>query len=290
MSGSVGSDPKITWQVAPTGGIVILKMKSAAPPASWSLVRAVVSGSDLIDQTTLFESPSSTLPVVVDIGDGTLEPLDPNLVYQYTFTTSSGTAVTTPISPATSITIEPDPLTSILMRALQSGVRALTIPAAFHNRPEVFHAMPINRQPPLPMISINDTLLQQGDIPIGQNNLANFRDNTQTIGGQAMHHYTIAVMTSTVKERLFYRDAVLAIFNAALGSILQAIGQNSSHRFQVHSSQVVGTDTQPGFFYSEILLEITGVFAVGVTTSFQTIEQITGTSQTGQFFIDPPGQ
>lgn len=289
MSGSIGSDPKISWQVAPTGGIVILKLKSEAPADSWSLVRAVVSGTGLTQQVTLVEFPTSPIPVYLDIGDGTLEPLDPTLNYQYTFTTAAGTAVTDSIQPAAAITIEPDPITSILLRALESGLRSLTIPAAFRDRPRVFHAMPMNIQPTLPMISLNDTLLQQAEIPIGQNNLANFSSNTQVIGGQAMRHYTIAVMTTTVKERLFYRDAVLAIFHAILGTILQAIGENATHRFQVHSSQVVGSDTQPGFFFAEILLEISGGFSVGVTTSYGVIKQIIGSDETGELFIDPPG-
>jgi hypothetical protein len=286
MSGSVGSDPQIAWQVAPTGGIVILKLKSAAPADSWSLSRAVVSGTALVQQATLFKTPDYIQPVFLDIGDGTKAPLDPALNYQYTFKTAAGTAVTDPISPATSIILEPDHLTEVLLRALQSGFRSLVIPAGFNNRPQVFFAMPMGVQPTIPMVSLNDTLIQQGDIPIGQNSPNNTESNMLVVGGQALRHYTIAVMAASPAERGFYRDAVLAIFNAILGPILHAIGENSTHRFQIHNSQVEGGGQSPGFFYSEILLEMTGAFSVGVATTYGVIQQITGSDQTGVLFTD----
>lgn len=286
MSGSIGADPRIEWQVAPTGGITILKLQSAALAGSWALMRGVVSGASLVDSVTLFNAPEFIQPIFLDIGDGTKAPLDPTLSYKYTFTTSAGTVVTDAISPAASITLEPDHLTAILLRALTAGFRSLAIPAAFNNRPKVFHAMPMGVQPTLPMVSLNGTLLQQGDIPIGQNNPNNINTNTLVIGGLALRHYTIAVMASTVEEREFYRDATLGIFNAILGPILGAIGENSTHRFQVHSSQVVGAGQQPGFFYSEILIELTGAFSVAVSTAYGVIETITGEDQTGVLFVD----
>ena len=286
-SGCIGTDPQITWQVAPTGGIVILKLKSAAPANTWVLIRQVISESQgLVHRTALFDAPSLIQPVYLDIGDGTKGPLDPTCNYQYTFTTSAGTAIAGPILPSASIQIEPDHLTSILLRALASGLRSLVIPAEFNDRPRVFHAMPMGSQPTLPMVSLNDTLLQQGDIPIGQNNPNNIDTNTLVIGGQATRHFTIAVLTSTVEERLFYRDAVLAIFNAILGPIAQAIGENSSHRFQVNSSQVAQDGMNPGFYFAEILLELTGTFSVGVSTTYGLIEEIDGYDQSGLLFID----
>ena len=286
MSGSVGTDPRIDWQVAPTGGIAILKLKSAGDASSWSLVRSVVSGTGTTQTVTLISGPSDSVPVFVDIGDGTKAPLDPTLSYQYTFTTSKGTATAGPIVPAAAIELEQDQLTEIMMRALTSGIRSLVLPAGFNNRPTVFHAMPMGSQPTLPMISLNDTLLQQGDIPIGQNNPNNRLTNTLIIGGQALRHYTIAVCTTTAKERGWYRDAVLAIFHSIFGTILAAIGENATHRFQVHSSQVTGDGMQPGFYYAEIMLELTGSFAVGVSTTYGVINEITVQDQQGELFVD----
>jgi hypothetical protein len=286
MSGTVGSDPRMAWQVAPTGGIVILKLWSAALASSWSLVRSIVSGAATSQQVTLFSSPGSPVPVFVDVGDGTKAPLDPALSYQYTFRTSAGTVTTDPIIPSASIVLEQDQLTTIMLRALTSGVRSLVLPASFRNTPPVFHAMPMGSQPTIPMISLNGTLLQQGDIPIGQNNPNNMTDNMLIIGGQALRHYTIAVLASTVEEREYYRDAVLAIFHSILGTILAAIGENASHRFQVHSSQVTGDGMQPGFYYAEILLELTGSFAVGVSTTYGAIREIVAQDEQGQLFAD----
>jgi hypothetical protein len=286
MSGTTGSDPRVEWQVAPTGGIAILKLKSAGHASSWSLVRSVVSGGANVQQVTLFDSPGSAVPVFVDIGDGTKAPLDPTLTYQYVFTTSKGAVTTDPIVPSASIVLEQDQLTQILLRALASGVRSLVLPANFRNAPSVFHSMPMGAQPTIPMITLNGTLLQQGDIPIGQNNPNNVTTNTLIIGGQALRHYTIAVLTTTVDEREYYRDAVLAIFHSILGTILAAIGENASHRFQVHSSQVTGDGMQPGFYYAEILLELTGSFAVGVSTTYGVIREIVVQDEQGELFAD----
>jgi hypothetical protein len=281
-----GTDPTIFWQVAPTGGIVVLKLQSAAPAESWSLVRGVVSGATMVQQVTLFQSPAEALPVFVDIGDSTKAPLDPTLTYQYTFSTASGSVTTDPILPSTSIELEPDHLTEILLRALTAGIRSLKVPAGFNNRPPVFHAMPMGSQPTIPMISLNGTLLQQGEIPIGQNAQYNYGKNTLVVGGQALRHYTIAVLTATVQEREFYRDAVIAIFNTILGTILQAIGENATHRFQASSSQVTQDGMMPGFYFAEILLEMAGNFSVGVSTRYGVIETIIGEDQQGQLFID----
>lgn len=281
------ADPSIDWQIAPTGGIILLKLHSLAPPGGWTLTRSVLVGSTLTESTVLVSDPVAPQPVFLDIGDRLKTPLDPTKQYVYAFTTAAGTATTPPIQPAASIKLEPDHITEVLLRALQSGVRSLVLPAAFNHRPTVFFAMPMGIQPTLPMISLNDTLLQQGDIPIGQNNRYNFQNNRYDIYGQAMRHYTIAVMTTTADERQFYRDAVLGIFNAILGPILGAIGENTTHRFQVHNSQVTSADTQPGFYFSEILLEFSGSFTVGVSTSFGLIENIVGTIETiGDVFID----
>lgn len=281
------SDPSIDWQIAPTGGIIILKLHSLAAPSSWILTRAVQVGGALTESTVLVSDPATIQPVFLDIGDHLKTPLDPAKQYIYTFTTAAGTAITAPIQPAASIKLEPDHMTEVLLRALQSGVRSLLLPATFNHRPVVYFAMPMGVQPTLPMITLNDTLLQQGDIPIGQNNSHDFRHNRYDITGQAMRHYTIAVMTTTPQERQFYRDAVLGIFNAILGPILNSIGENTTHRFQVHNSQVTSADTQPGFYFSEILLEFTGSFNVGVSTSFGLIENIIGTIETiGDIFID----
>lgn len=279
-------DPSMTCSVAPTGGIVVLKLASSAPAATWSLVRGVVSGGTTVGQTILFTGPSEVQPVFLDIGDGLKTPLDPTQQYEYTFTTGAGVATSGPVQPSAEIELEPDHMTAVLLRGLQSGVRSLKLPAAFKNAPSVFHAMPMGSIPTLPMISLNETLLQQGDIPIGQNNLANLTSNSQVVGGQALRHYTIAVLTLTVEEREYYRDAVLGIINALLGPVFEAIGENSTHRFQVNSSQVTGDAMMPGFYFAEILWEFTGTFSVGVSTTYGVVEQIVGTVNSTELFID----
>jgi hypothetical protein len=183
---------------------------------------------------------------------------------------------TPPLSPACSIQLEQDETNQILYRGLQSGMAALKLPAAFQNTPRVFHAMPLTGAgiPPLPAVFFNESFLQQQDIPIGQNVDSDSVSNEFQVATQSVRHFTIFVLASNVKEREYYKDAVIAIFSGLLGPILERIGVNVSHRFQVSSSQLVSRNDEPGFYFSEILLEFTGLYSVGVKTSYGIIEHI----------------
>jgi hypothetical protein len=289
ITGEAGTDPKIGWAVSPTGGIVTLRLGSNADSETWTLTRGVVSGGVVVESTTLFQFLDTPPLVFVDIGDQLQTPLDPTKLYRYTFTTVSGSVSTDDLSPAVTLTLEPDSLTQILIRALQAGLRSLVIPTEFKKRPSVFHAMPMGSLPPLPFVSVNDTLLQQDSIPIGQNSVPMNTENRYAVGGLANHGYTIAIFTTTSQERTFYKNAVIGIFTAALGPIMEAIGENATHRFIANSSQMVSEDTQPGFYYVEIGLEMVGNFQIGVSTQYGVINEIDFTdTNTGDEVIVPP--
>jgi hypothetical protein len=216
--------------------------------------------------------------VFIDIGDGVNAPLDSSQLYAYKFTTSNGTLQTPALSPACSILLEPDHVSAILYRALQSGIAALTIPAGFTNRPEVTHAMPLAGDgiPRLPSITFNESLLQPQEFRIGEDVDYDDSANEFQIGTQALRHYNIFVMASNVKEREYYKDAVIGIYSALL-PILNKIGNNISHRFQVSSTQMTGRANEPGFYVADILLEFTGLYTVGITTSYGVVSGFTFT-------------
>jgi hypothetical protein len=280
ISGVVGTDPSLKYTVAPTGGIIVLEPASSAEFSTWMLTRYLSVSGSAVSGTVLAQGAAgqSPLQVFVDIGDGTNLPLDPGSLYVYELSTEMGSAQTPPLSPACSILIEQDSVNHILFRALQSGVAALRIPAAFKNTPRVLHAMPLTGAglPALPAITFNETLLQQQDVPIGQDVDSDWQDNQYQIATQSVRHFTTFVMASTVQEREFYRDAVIAIFSSILGPVLEKIGTNVSHRFQVSSSQLVDRNAEPGFYFAEILLEFTGLYSVGIRTSYGVIEHIAG--------------
>lgn len=273
-----GADPSLRYAVSPTGGIVVLEPESAADFGTWTLTRYLSVGGQNVSGVVLVQGVTGVSPTqaFVDIGDGTNAPLNSGNLYVYSFETANGKAVTPALSPACTITVNQDEMGQILYRALQSGINHLSIPAAFQNRPQVMQAMPLAGvgTPALPAITFNDTLLQQGDIPIGQDVDTDATYNFWEVAGLARRHFTIFVMAGNATERDFYRDVVIALFNSALGPILNKIGANATHRFQASSSQLVGRETEPGFYFCEILLEFTGLYSVGISTSYGLIEEI----------------
>jgi hypothetical protein len=279
------TDPALYYTVSPTGGVITLQPMSSSDPATWALNRFIsVSGVEVSGVTLWEGSPGATpLSVFVDIGDGANAPLDPTQLYAYQFTTATGIVDTGPLSPACSITVERDHVSSILYRSLQSGMASLKLPADFNNAPTITHAMPLAGEgvPVLPSIAFNETFLQETEYRIGENVDDDQEWNQFQVGSQAVRHYTVFVMAASPREREYYKDAVIAIFNAILGPVLNKIGNNVTHRFQSSSSQLVGRSNEPGFYFSEILLEFTGLYSTGIVTTYgpiEVIDSITGVS------------
>lgn len=272
----VGSDPSLSYTVSPTGGVIAFEFTSASDFGTWDFTRYTSVGGVNVSGVTLFSGTSGQSPtqLFIDIGDGSNAPLNPSSLYAYEFTTAAGSVVTPPLSPACSINVYQDSMAQIMFRALQSGINALHIPASFQNTPLVMQAMPLAGAgvPALPMIAFNDTLLQQREIPIGQDVDADADRNAWQVAALALRHFTVFVLAGNVEERDYYRDVVIAIYSAALGPILNKLGNNVTHRFQVSSSQLTGRENDPGFYFSEILLEFTGLYSVGITTSYGLIE------------------
>jgi len=278
ISGIVGTDPALKYTIAPTGGVIVLEPSASDDFGDWTLTRYVSMSGSAVSGVVLVQGVAGQPPtqVLVDIGDGLNIPLDPSSLYLYEFTTPTATVATPPLSPSCSILVEQDAVNQILFRALQSGIQSLRLPAGFKNTPRVMHAMPLAGAgvPTLPAVTFNETLLQQQDIPIGQDVDSDWQSNRYQIATQSVRHFTVFVMASNVTEREYYKDAVIAIFSSLLGPVLEKIGNNVSHRFQVSSSQLVDRTTEPGFYFSEILLEFCGLYSVGITTSYGLIENI----------------
>lgn len=279
------TDPALYYTVSPTGGVITLQPMSHSDPSSWVLERFVsVSGVEVSGVVLWQGAPgASALQVYVDIGDGANVPLDLTQLYSYQFTTVNGTVDTGPLSPACSIVLQRDHISEILYRSLESGIASLKIPAEFNNLPMVTHAMPLAGEgmPPLPAITINETFLQETEYRIGENVDDDQEWNEFQVASQAIRHFTIFIMSASSREREYYKDAVIAIFNAILGPVLNKIGNNVTHRFQSSSSQVVGRANEPGFYFCEILLEFTGLYSTGIVTTYgpiEVVDSITGVS------------
>ena len=265
-------DPSITAEVLPSGGVVALTLYSLAQTGTWTLTRAI-SGTSL-PATTVYSGPPLSPAATpgqtvswVDAGDGTALPLDPTKTYTWTFTTASGSITTSVVSPACTITIQPDQITDLITRVMKAGVSSLYIPAGFQNKPSVIHAMPLNGQPSLPLITINEDLLQQENIGIGDSVNTSLTNN-YVDSAMVKRRFSVTVLAMSVEERKFYRDAVISIFRTMAGPALERLGSDIKHSFQAADSQVTDRDQSPGFYYSTIMLDVSGMFNVGVTTSF----------------------
>lgn len=290
VQGTVGTDPMIEYSAIPSGGAVALKLYSSSP-TGWSLTRSISQSGVLVSGVAVplptpvppIYGTAMTRIVVLDTGDGTNFPLDPTQLYVYDFTTSVGTISTPALPVGANIQIVQDDLTLILVRLLQSGLRSLSYPSQFKNKPTVTHSMPIAGMPTLPLVAINQSFFGQAEVPIGQSNQnSNFESNQSTVTGIADRVYSVAIIASNVAERDFLRDAVIGIFYTILGPVLESIGQDARHSFAVDSGQVVSEATNPGFYFAECMLKISGSYNVVVTSDYGVIEAITPQPDTTQ--------
>lgn len=253
--------PSVTPQVIPTGGAISLSISGAVSGAA-TLSRAVSGGS-----FTQIYSGGIT-PFYLDVGDGLPAPLDQTKFYQYQYTDGGGTTTTAFIQPVATLNINREPFTAILIRLLQAGVSALTIPNGI-KAAQVMHAMPLMGLPPLPFVVVNLDLMQQDAIPIGQSLPLVDSDTQQTITGFVSRTYRISVLAENSQTRDFYRDNIAGMLNVIYGPVLQPLGVDVTHRFQITSGQVADDRKaqMPGFYYADIMLDFIGTLDVVMSAS-----------------------
>jgi hypothetical protein len=252
----------IDYTVLPTGGAVQLTLSSAA--SGMTLNRATSGSAGLSAWTTLYNGP--TVPLYLDTGDLLPGPLVPTEQYVYELTdTANNTFTTDAISVSGSLIINRLNMTELLQKLLWGGIQSLPLPSNY-KKPIVYHAMPLTGQPPLPLITINLDLFQQqgNEIPIGQNIPRYDITGSWNVEAMAKWRYIVAVLTTSAQEREFYRDAIISLFHSILYAPMNALGKNISHSFQSTNGQISGDRDNPGFYWSEIALEMTGTFSVEI--------------------------
>jgi hypothetical protein len=134
------------------------------------------------------------------------------------------------------------------------------------NPPQVVVSMPLVGQPPLPLVTVNEDLLQQQDVPIGHGINTAQIENIYQVDEIVERRYRVTVMTSSTDERDFWKWTVLALFKTMLVPVLLEMGQDVNSSFQAASSQVM--DPAPGFYFCDIMLTFSGIFPARVTTSY----------------------
>jgi len=258
----------ISYEVIPTGGIIKLTLKTTEA-TGWVLTRLWGPNRDILYQGAAPVTPDATglyTWVFLDIGDNTNLPLDPTTAYMYQFATTNFTVATPLITPACALTIEMDPYLPIIMRIIEAGVTSTLRPDSFREIPTVQVALPLTGVPRLPIISVTPVLMQQTKVPIGNGVNTDYQNNYYSIYEQVKRRYSVSVFSKSTEERDFYSTAVVVIFKSALISVLESMGVNSSHSFQISYTQDV--ENEPGFYLAEVSLEFEGGFGAGITTSY----------------------
>ncbi len=255
-------------------------VNAVVPPVGGAIFLSITASSNI----TIVRTPQSTgVPVqiysgpavsyYIDQGEGYSTNVEylPNDTYTYTVTDSSGSVVTAPLTTSASVLITPDQITSVIIKLIKAGINNLILTQPGWIKPRVFHALPTSGTPQLPFIVVTFDLLQQNAVPVGQMNMPEY-NNTIDISVLVDRRYTVTTYTTTVDEREFYRDALIAIFESSLFTPLQQLGQDVSHSFQAVSIQE--TDPSPGFYVTDMMWMMTGAYSITLQTDYGLIESL----------------
>jgi hypothetical protein len=273
--------PQLTAYVIPSGGVISLTINGAVSGAA--LLERAVSGQAF---SPLYSGSAQAL--YIDAGDFLPAPLDPTKFYQYRYTDITGTTTTPFIQPASTLAVQPEPIIELLIRLIQGGINSLTLPVGI-KKAEVTQAMPLGGSINMPLVVINNDLTQQGAVPIGQSVAPTPAIDTPdgsipgfTFVGFAKRTFRVSVLSANAIERNFYSDLIVGIFESSYQYILQPLGMDVTHSWQVSRGQVA-TDRlgkAPGFYYSDAVLSFEGTLNVTFMPTYGIITKITTTAVT----------
>ncbi len=267
-------------KAVPTGGVITLNFQgddgNTTVEGNCVLSRAVSGVSGVGAFTPIYSG--GPLMFYVDAGDMLPTPLLNGTPYVYKLVDDNGTVQTAAITPGNTVAVIPDGMTSLVIRMIQAMLNGMpALPGI--SVPTVQHAMPLGNFPPLPFIVVNQDLIQQEHVPIGQQVENPDENNTWTIGGSATRIWRVSIFSRNAVERDYFRDAIIGWFKIALAYVFAPLGRDFSHRFQA-VSETVTSDFEgltPGFQSADIMLEVTGVYDAALVTGYGSIQGITST-------------
>ena len=284
----------VSASLAPFGGVVSFVIGGYATGASAQM--AISRSSTGSSGTYLNIYSGNPCALFVDVGDGLPTALLSGSTYYWNFVDSSGTINIGPITPTGNLQYTDDGLTAIIVRCLQAGIDNQTLPNHI-KRATVMQDMPLNGFPSLPLITVTDKLEEQESIGIGQQIpepiLAQNQIWTQGCLSRKIHQ--VSVLCSDTTTRDYYKRLVVLIFQAMLPNLLQDLGQNVSHRYMINTGQTVEDLKQkiPGFYFADIMLELTGNFTVNVQLNYPIVKGvligITAYPVSSSYFINVSG-
>lgn len=260
------SPPTIDAFIVSTGGAVRLNITSQ--DTNYVLYRQNVS---LGTQSVLY-SGINNVSLFFDIGDGFTTNVNylPSGIYNYTVLDSYGSATTPNVIPTVYLTVFPENLDILFIKLMKAALDALVIPHGFA-KAQVYHAMPLGGYPPLPAIIIQQELLKQSEIPIGQQIMQ--EADEMSMLSIATRRYSVAILSRNSDERDFYRTAIIGCFETICLDVLSCLGNNIRHSFAVDSDMESTDDpnASPGFYYADCLLMFDGNFFIGINKEYPVI-------------------
>lgn len=273
------SASQVSGVLLPFGGAIRLDMPGyLAPPSGVSSVTISRAVSGISAYLQLYSG--APLPVWFDPGDGLPAPLSAASGYTYRIVDQRGTTDTPFIVPAMAIATQPDQMTEMLIRMLQCGVSNTVLGPGITAPNQVSSQMPQGGWNALPFIVVNLDLQEQSDTPLGQDVQQTFVENVWNITVHAKRLWRVSVFGRSAKERDFWRDTVLAIWQSMLPTVFLQIGMDVRHKFLV----TAGTDADewmghvPGFYWADLALSVDGIFPVAIMAPYGTIASFVATT------------
>lgn len=217
-------------------------------------------------------------PVFIDVGDGLQTALSSGSTYYWQFSDASGSVLSGPITPTGNLQFSSDGLTTIFLRCLQSGIDNIGQLPTGIKRALVMLDMPLNSFPALPIISITPQMEEQESLGIGQNieNPILTENIMWTMPTLSRKTWRISVFAQNSETRDYYKRLCILIFEAMLPYIFTPLGQNVSHKYMIHAGQTSESkkDQIPGFYFADIMCEVTGSFNVNVQLNYPIVNKI----------------
>jgi|GEM_PF-5875680 len=265
----------VSATLAPFGGVVVFNIGGYATGLGAQMVVSRSSTGSGGSFLNIFSG--ATGPLFMDYGDGLPTALLSGSTYYWNFTDASGTVQSGPITPTGSIQYLDDSLTETIIRCLQSGIDNQGIPAGI-KRAVVIQDMPLNGFPDLPLITVTAKLEEQEYTGIGQQIPYPIAAQNQTWSQGCLSRkvWTVSCLCTDTTTRDYYKRLVVLIFQAMLPNIFQNLGQNVSHRYMINTGQTAkDLEKQiPGFYFADIMLEVTGNFTINIQTNYPTVSGI----------------
>jgi len=244
----------LTAEAIPTGRAVFLDMGYDTPAPSG----IVLERRSTLNNTWETIYSGDAAPWFIDAGENQSVPLDAAYTYSYRLSDSAATSSVTVsgISVNKAVKIIEDPNEDTLIRLMEGAVNSLTPPDGF-GKIKFLHALPRTGFPELPIITVNMDLGQQHSTAIG-NAATPQLDPSVYVEVMQFRRYSFYVLAANPSERTYYRQAIVAICYNLANTFLKT-GGSMEFDVQYTQGQTDGDrqDEIPGFFYAQIMLDIT---------------------------------